>query len=268
MPLSDLEIAQSTKLTPIAEIASKAGLLDSEVEFWGHEISKVGYKALERLRSKEPGKLILVTAMNPTPQGEGKTTVTIGLAQALARLGKKAMLGIRQPSLGPTMGVKGGAAGGGYSQVLPMEEINLHFTGDMYAVEAAHNLLAAMANNDMHHGNPRHIDPRRVRWKRVLDMNDRALRNVVVGLGGTSNGMAHESGFEITAASEVMAILCLSQSIPDLKERLGRIIVAYTVMGEPVTAKDMGAVGAMAAVLKNALKPNLVQSVEGVPAFV
>ncbi len=266
--LSDVEIAQSVSLRPIDEIAEKAGLMAEEVEFWGRNIAKVSLSAVERARKRSPGKLILVTTINPTPFGEGKTTVTIGLAQALARMGKRVSLGIREPSIGPTMGIKGGAAGGGYSQVLPMEEINLHFTGDMHAVSAAHNLLAALVNNHMHHGNPLHIDPRRVVWKRVMDMNDRALRNIVVGLGGPKHGMPHESGFDITAASEIMAILCLARDIPDLKERLGRIITAYTIDGSPVRARDLGGVGAMAALLKNALKPNLVQTVEGVPAFV
>ncbi|MCD6461685.1 MAG: formate--tetrahydrofolate ligase [Thermoplasmata archaeon] len=271
MPLSDVEIAQSVELRPIPEIAEKIGLGEEDIEPWGRNIAKVSLSTLKRIGAGggKRGRLVLVTTINPTPYGEGKTTVTIGLAQALARMGKQVSLGIREPSIGPTMGVKGGAAGGGYSQVLPMEDINLHFTGDMHAISTAHNLLAAMVNNHMHHGNELHLDPRRVVWKRVMDMNDRALRNVVVGLGGEKHGMPHESGFDITAASEIMAVLCLSSGIEDLKERLSRIIVGYPMKGSlPATAGELGAVGAMAALLKNAVKPNLVQTVEGTPAFV
>ncbi len=264
----DYEIAAEAEMRPIEEIAEKAGLLPDEIEPYGKYIAKVSLKAWERIKDREDGKLILVTTINPTPAGEGKTTMTIGLAQALAKLGKKAFIAIREPSLGPVFGIKGGAAGGGYSQVLPMEDINLHFTGDIHAITAAHNLISATLDNHIHFGNKLGIDTRRIVWPRVMDMNDRALRHSVVGLGGTKDGVPHENSFSITAASEIMAILCLSTSIDDLKERISRIIVAYDMKKKPVTVGDLGIVGAVAALLKHAIKPNLVQSIEGVPAFV
>jgi len=265
---SDIEIARSTKLDDIYNIARKIGINSDEVIPCGEYKAKISSKAFDRVKNNRDGKLILVTTINPTPSGEGKTTMTIGLAQALAKLGKKTMLCIREPSLGPTMGMKGGAAGGGYSQVLPMEDINLHFTGDMHAITSAHNLLASLLDNHIHHGDEYHIDPRYIVWPRVLDISDRSLRNVVVGLGGPSDGVPHEVEFAITPASEVMAILCLAKDLKDLKERLGRIIVAYTYNNKPVTASDLKAVGAMAVLLRDTLKPNLVQTIEGVPAFV
>jgi formate--tetrahydrofolate ligase len=265
---SDIEIARSVKLRPIEEIAEKAGLLQSEIIFWGKYKAKVSLDVLKRIGIKKDGKLILVTTVTPTPSGEGKTTITIGLAQALSLIGKKTMLAIREPSLGPIMGVKGGATGGGYSQVLPMEDINLHFTGDMHAITSSHNLLASLLDNHIHHGDLFHIDPRFIVWPRVLDISDRSLRNTVIGLGGPHDGVPHEVEFAITPASEIMAILCLSKNLKDLKERLSRIIVAYTYDNKPVTAGDLKAVGAMAALLKDAFMPNLVQTVEGVPAFV
>jgi formate--tetrahydrofolate ligase len=264
----DVEIAQGIQLKPIQDIAAKIGLAPEDIEMWGNNKAKVLYHVWPRVKDKQDGHLILVTTINPTSTGEGKTTTVIGLTQALAKLGKKAMLSIREPSLGPCMGIKGGAAGGGYSQVLPMEDINLHFTGDMYAVAAAHNLLAAMVDKHMHFGNEMQIDARKIVWPRVIDMNDRSLRRVVVGLGGEAHGVPHEEKFYITAASEIMAILCLADDINDLKERLGRIVVAYTYADKPITAKDMKGVGAMAMLLKHAIKPNLVQTIEGVPAFV
>ncbi|MGA1821737.1 MAG: formate--tetrahydrofolate ligase [Thermoplasmatota archaeon] len=266
--LSDIEIAQKAKLLPIETIAQRAGLKVGEYIRWGGHKAKVKLSALERIGKVPKGKLILVTTTSPTPAGEGKTTMTIGLAQALARQGLRTMLGIREPSMGPVFGIKGGAAGGGYSQVLPMEEINLHFTGDLHAISAAHNLLAAILNNHMHHGNELDIEPRRISWHRVMDMNDRALRQMVIGLGGTKCGVPQEDSFDITAASEVMAILCLAKDMDDLKRRLSNIIVAYTTDKKPVTAGDLGAVGAMALLLRDALQPNLVQTIEGVPAFV
>jgi len=265
---SAIEIARSIKLKPIEEIAKKAGINGDEFTCWGDYKAKVSLGLLERIKNNKNGKLILVTTINPTSEGEGKTTVTIGLSQALAKLNKKTMLGIREPSLGPMMGIKGGATGGGYSQVLPMEDINLHFTGDMHAVTSAHNLLASLLDNHIHHGDAFHIDPRYIVWPRVLDISDRVLRNVVVGLGGPKDGVPHEVEFAITPASEIMAILCLSKDLNDLKKRLGRIIVAYTYDNKPITAKDLKAVGAMAVLLKDAIKPNLVQTIEGVPAFV
>ena len=264
---TDLQIAHEVKLEPIEEIASKIGLKSEEIIPWGEYKAKVSLDVLKRLKRKK-GKLILVTTINPTYEGEGKTTITIGLAQALAKLGKKACATIREPSLGPTMGVKGGGTGGGYSQVLPMEDINLHFTGDMHAITSAHNLLSALLDNHIYHGDKFHVDPRYIVWPRVLDMNDRNLRNVVVGLGGPIDGVPHQERFSITAASEVMAILCLSKNIDELKKKLGKIIVAYTYDEEPITASDLNAVGAMALLLKDAIKPNLVQTVEHVPAFV
>ena len=264
---SDIEIAQATKAKPIAEIAEKAGVPAEYLELYGNYKAKVDYNLL-RNRQHENGKLILVTAINPTPAGEGKTTTTVGLSDALSRLGKKTVVALREPSLGPVFGIKGGAAGGGYAQVIPMEDINLHFTGDFHAIGAANNLLAAMLDAHIHHGNALNIDPRRITWKRVVDMNDRQLRYVVDGLGGKTNGVPREDGFDITVASEVMAIFCLATSITDLKERLGKIVVGYTYDDEPVTAHDLKAEGAMAALLKDALKPNLVQTLEGTPAFV
>jgi len=265
---TDVMIAQKARLDSIYDIGNKIGIQSSELIPWGNYKAKVSLDIWQRVKNKKPGKLILVTTINPTSGGEGKTTVTIGLAQALARLGKKVTLAIRQPSLGPIMGLKGGATGGGYSQVVPRDDINLHFTGDMHAVTLAHNLLSALLDNHIFHGDAFHIDPRYIVWPRVLDVNDRNLRNVVVGLGGALDGIPHQESFAITAASEVMAILCLSLSRDELKERLGRIIAAYTYDDKPVTAKDLRAVGAMAVLLKDAIMPNLVQTLEGVPAFI
>ncbi len=265
--LTDIEIAQSAKIRKIEEIANSIGITNEDLEFYGPYKAKITEEAINRLSKGKDGKLILVTAINPTPAGEGKTTTTIGLGQAMEHIGKKAVIALREPSLGPVFGVKGGAAGGGYSQVIPMEDINLHFTGDMHAITAANNLLCAMLDNHLQQGNVLGIDPRRVTFKRCLDMNDRALRNITIGLGGKSNGVPREDGFIITVASEVMAILCLAKDIDDLKERLGRILVAYTYAGEPVFAKDINAEGAMTALLKDAIKPNLVQTLEGTPAL-
>lgn len=264
---SDIEIAQSVKPKHIREIAAKLGLSDEDIELYGRYKAKVDYNLLKKSTGKK-AKLILTTAINPTPAGEGKTTTTIGVADALSRLGKKTIVAIREPSLGPVFGVKGGAAGGGYSQVIPMEDINLHFTGDLHAISAATNLLAAMVDNHIYQGNELGIDPRRVVWRRAVDMNDRQLRFIVDGLGGKANGMPREDGFDITVASEVMAVFCLAMDIKDLKERLSKIVVAYNRDGAPVTAGDLKAHGAMAALLKDALKPNLVQTLEGTPAFV
>ena len=264
---SDIEIAQSVTPREIGEIASKLGLDEKYLERYGSTKAKVDYNLL-REENHTAGKLVLVTAINPTPAGEGKTTTTIGLADALTSLGKKCAVALREPSLGPVFGVKGGAAGGGYAQVIPMEDINLHFTGDFHAIGAANNLLAAMLDNHIQQGNTLGIDPRRITWKRVVDMNDRQLRFIVDGLGGKANGTPREDGFDITVASEIMAVLCLARDIPDLKERLGRIVVGYTYTGEPVTASQLKTAGAMAALLKDALKPNLVQTLEGTPAFV
>jgi len=265
---SDLEIARATELEPIGDVAERIGIRSGELIPWGRHKSKISPDIWERVQDNQDGRLILVTTITPTHEGEGKTTVTIGLAQALARLGKKTALAIREPSLGPTMGVKGGGTGGGFSQVLPMEDVNLHFTGDLSAITAAHNLLSAMLDNHIYHGDAFHIDPRYIVWPRVLDMNDRNLRNVVVGLGRPVDGIPHQDSFSITAASEVMAILCLSRSIEELKQRLSNIIAAYTYEEEPVTAADLNAVGAMTMLLRDALHPNLVQTVEHVPAFV
>jgi formate--tetrahydrofolate ligase len=265
---SDIEIARTAKFEDIFNIGKKVGIKEGEIIPWGGFKAKISLKIFDRLKKNKDGKLILVTTINPTPEGEGKTTMTIGLAQALAKLGKKTMLCIREPSLGPTMGIKGGAAGGGYSQVVPMEDINLHFTGDMHAITSAHNLLASLLDNHIHHGDAFHIDPRYIVWPRVLDISDRALRKVVVGLGGPKDGVPHEEEFSITPASEIMAILCLSNDLKDLKKRLGKIIVAYTYDNKPITASNLKAVGAMAVLLKDALKPNLVQTIEGVPAFI
>ncbi|MBR2907517.1 MAG: formate--tetrahydrofolate ligase [Clostridia bacterium] len=264
---SDIEIAQSAVMQPITEIATAAGIDDKYLEQYGKYKAKVDYSLLRETNRKD-GKLVLVTAITPTPAGEGKTTTTIGLADGLRRIGKNVMVALREPSLGPVFGIKGGAAGGGYAQVVPMEDINLHFTGDFHAIGAANNLLAAMLDNHIHQGNALGIDPRSITWKRVVDMNDRQLRFVTDGLGGRVNGVPREDGFDITVASEIMAVFCLSSSIEDLKARLGRIVVGYTYNDEPVTAADLKAVGAMAALLKDALKPNLVQTLEGTPAFV
>ncbi len=265
--LTDIEIAQACKLRPITEIAAKAGIPDDVLEPYGKYKAKVDRSLLETSARKN-GKLILVTAITPTPAGEGKTTTTIGLADGLRRIGKNSVVALREPSLGPVFGVKGGAAGGGYAQVVPMEDINLHFTGDFHAIGAANNLLAAMLDNHIQQGNALGIDPRRITWKRCVDMNDRQLRFLVDGLGGKANGTPREDGFDITVASEIMAVFCLASSIADLKERLARIVVGYTYAGKPVTAGDLKAVGAMAALLKDALNPNLVQTLEGTPAFV
>ncbi|MGI6033925.1 MAG: formate--tetrahydrofolate ligase [Coriobacteriales bacterium] len=265
--LSDIEIAQSTKGKPIADIAAKAGIDSEYLELYGNSKAKIDYRCLKDGNDK-PGKLVLVTAINPTPAGEGKTTTTVGLADAMGRLGKNALVALREPSLGPVFGIKGGAAGGGYAQVIPMEDINLHFTGDFHAIGAANNLLAAMLDNHIQQGNELGIDPKTITWKRVVDMNDRQLRNLVDGLGGAKQGVPREDHFQITVASEIMAIFCLATSITDLKERISKIIVAYTYDGKPVTAADLKAQGAMTALLKDALKPNLVQTLEGTPAFV
>jgi len=264
---SDVEIAQEAELEPIGDIAEKIGLSEDDIEPRGDYEAKLSLDTIKDHKDEDHGKLILVTTMTPTRSGEGKTTTSIGLTQAFWKIGEKATLGIREPSIGPTMGIKGGAAGGGNSQVLPMEDINLHFTGDLHAIGIAHNLLSAMINNHMHRGNEMNLDTRKIVWPRVVDMNDRALRNIVVGLGGTSDGMPNESSFGITASSEVMAILCLADGIEDLKERLSDIIIGYTYDRVPVTAGEFGGVGAMAALLKHAIKPNLVQTIEGVPAF-
>ncbi|MBQ5346686.1 MAG: formate--tetrahydrofolate ligase [Ruminococcus sp.] len=264
--LTDIEIAQQAELLPVKEIAKKLDIKESELEPYGHYKAKLSDSLMERLSDKPDGKLILVTAINPTPAGEGKTTTTAGLGQAMAKIGKNAIIALREPSLGPVFGIKGGAAGGGYAQVLPMEDINLHFTGDMHAITAANNLLCAMLDNHMQQGNDLGIDQRRILIKRCLDMNDRALRNVIVGLGGKVNGVPREDHFIITVASEVMAILCLAADIDDLKKRLGNILVAYNYSGEPVYARDLKADGAMTVLLKDAIKPNLVQTLEGTPA--
>ena len=266
MALTDIEIAQQAEVWPISKVAEGLGLTDDELIPYGHHMAKVD---VTKLRDKERrAKLVLVTAINPTPAGEGKTTTSVGLADALRRLGKNAVLALREPSLGPVFGVKGGAAGGGYAQVVPMENINLHFTGDFHAIGAANNLLAAMLDNHIKQGNDLGLDPRRITWKRVVDMNDRQLRNIVCGLGGVANGMPREDGFDITVASEVMACFCLATSIADLKARLGRIVVGYTFDRKPVTAHDLKAEGAMTALLKDAISPNLVQTLEHTPAFV
>ncbi len=265
---TDIEIAQSVKPRPISEIAASCGIGAQYVEQYGNDKAKIDYRLLRDLENRPDGKLILVTAITPTPAGEGKTTTSVGLADALRKLGKNAIAALREPSLGPVFGVKGGAAGGGYAQVIPMEDINLHFTGDFHAIGAANNLLAAMLDNHIQQGNALGIDVKKIVWKRCVDMNDRQLRNIVDGLGGRMQGVPREDGFEITVASEVMAVLCLASGITDLKERLGRIIVAYTYDNRPVTAHDLKAEGAMAALLKDALKPNLVQTLEGTPAFI
>ena len=265
--LSDIEIAQQAKMQKITEIAKAAGIDEKYVEQYGNYKAKIDYSLLKESKRGD-GKLILVTAITPTPAGEGKTTTTIGLADGLKKIGKNVVVALREPSLGPVFGVKGGAAGGGYAQVVPMEDINLHFTGDFHAIGAANNLLAAMLDNHIHQGNELNIDPRKITWKRCVDMNDRQLRFVVDGLGGSKNGVPREDGYDITVASEIMAVFCLADGIKDLKERLSRIVVAYTYDDKPVTAGDLKAVGAMAALLKDALKPNLVQTLEGTPTFV
>lgn len=265
---SDLEIARAATLRPIGEIAARAGIPDAALEPYGKTKAKVALDFCAEAAARKQGRLVLVTGISPTPAGEGKTTTTVGLSDALNRIGAKAMVCLREPSLGPCFGVKGGAAGGGYAQIVPMEDINLHFTGDFHAITSAHNLLAAMLDNSLHWGNGARIDARRITWRRVLDMNDRALRNTVIGLGGPAHGVPREDGFDITVASEVMAILCLSQSLPELQERLARIVVGWRADGSAVTAKDLKADGAMAVLLRDALAPNLVQTLEGTPAFV
>lgn len=266
--LSDIEIAQNAKMKHIRDIAASIGIEEDELEYYGKYKAKMAYDLWDRVKDNKDGKLVLVTAINPTPAGEGKTTTTIGLGDAFTKMGKKCVLALREPSLGPVMGVKGGAAGGGYSQVVPMEDINLHFTGDMHAITAANNLLSAMIDNHIHQGNELDIDVTNIVWKRVVDTNDRALRNIVVGMGGKINGVPREDGFMITVASEVMAILCLASDLDDLKKRLGDIIIGYNRAGEPVKASDLNAQGAMAALLKDAIKPNLVQTLEHTPCFI
>ena len=265
---SDIEIAQNSKMLPIIEVAKKINLTEDDIELYGKYKAKISLDILNNIDSRKDGKLILVTAINPTPAGEGKSTVTIGLGQALCKIGKNAIIALREPSLGPVFGIKGGAAGGGYSQVVPMEDINLHFTGDMHAITSANNLLSAIIDNHIHQGNDLRIDSRRIVFKRVLDMNDRALRQVVVGLGGKPNGFLREDGFTITVASEIMAILCLSRDLMDMKERLGKILVAYNLDGEPVYCKDLKVEGAMAMLMKDAIKPNLVQTLDNTPAII
>ena len=266
--LSDIEIAQQAKMQKITDVAAKLGISEDDIELYGRYKAKLSMDLIRRMEGEKPGKLVLVTAITPTPAGEGKSTTTVGLAQGLHKIGKKVIVALREPSLGPCMGIKGGAAGGGYSQVVPMEDINLHFTGDFHAITSAHMLLSAMLDNHIQQGNALNIDPRRIVWKRVVDMNDRELRNIVVGLGGKAHGVPRQDGFDITVASEVMAILCLANSLHDLKERLSKIIVAYDYSGNPVTAGQIKAHGAMAALLKDAIKPNLVQTLENVPAII
>ena len=265
---TDVQIAQEAKMLPISEIAGSLGITEDELDLYGKYKAKVSLDVLSRLEDKPDGKLILVTAINPTPAGEGKTTMNVGLSMGLNKIGKKTITALREPSLGPVFGVKGGAAGGGYAQVVPMEDINLHFTGDFHAITSAHNLLAAMLDNHLHQGNALDIDPKKVVWRRVLDMNDRSLRNVIVGLGGKPDGFVRQTGFDITVASEIMAILCLATSVSDLKERLSKMVVAYNKSGEAVTAGDLEATGAMALLLKDAIQPNLVQTLENTPAFI
>ena len=266
--LTDVQIAQSAQMKPIKEIAAGLGLVEDDLELYGKYKAKISLEAISKVKENEDGKLILVTAINPTPAGEGKTTTMIGLSQALNKLGKKSIVAMREPSLGPCFGVKGGAAGGGYAQVVPMEDINLHFTGDIHAITTANNLIAAMLDNSIQQGNPLDIDTRQIVWKRVVDLNDRALRHIVVGLGGKVNGVPREDGFDISVASEVMAILCLATSLEDLKQRAGRMIVAYNHAGEPVTVDDIKATGAVTLLLKDAIKPNLVQTLDHTPVFV
>ncbi len=265
--MTDIEIAQSAKMLHIGKVAEKLGLSEDDIEYYGKYKAKISSDVYDKLKDKKDGKLVLVTAINPTPAGEGKTTITVGLGQAMNKIGKNCAIALREPSLGPVMGVKGGAAGGGYAQVVPMEDINLHFTGDMHAITAAHNLLAALLDNHIKQGNALNIDTTKIVFKRVMDMNDRALRNIVIGLGGKINGVPREDGFMITVASEVMAVLCLANSLQDLKKRLGKIIVAYNMNGEPVTAADLKADGAMTLLMKDAIKPNLVQTLENTPCL-
>lgn len=268
MVKSDIEIAQASSMKAITDIAAKAGISSDDIEQYGKYKAKITFEALDKLQKNDNGKLILVTAINPTPAGEGKSTVTIGLGDALNQLGQKAMIALREPSLGPVMGIKGGAAGGGYAQVLPMEDINLHFTGDLHAITTANNAIAALLDNHIHQGNVLNIDPRRVIWKRVVDLNDRELRQIIAGLGSPMNGVPREDGFDITVASEIMAVFCLATSIDNLKARLAKIVVAYTYDRKPVTVGDLEIQGAITVLLKDALKPNLVQTIEGTPAFV
>ena len=265
---TDIEIAQEARMKPIVDVAQSLDLLEDEIELYGKYKAKINLSAWDRLKDQPNGKLILVTAINPTPAGEGKTTTTVGLGQAMSKIGKKAMIALREPSLGPCFGIKGGAAGGGYAQVVPMEDINLHFTGDFHAITTAHNLLAALLDNHIQQGNLLNIDPRQVVFRRVMDMNDRSLRKIIIGLGGRTEGVPRENGFDITVASEIMAILCLSNDLMDLKERFGRIVVAYTYEGKAITAHDLEAEGAMALLMKDAIKPNLVQTLENTPVFI
>jgi formate--tetrahydrofolate ligase len=265
--LTDIEIAQQCKMNPILEVAKNLGINSDELELYGNYKAKLSDSIYNRLKGKKDGKLILVTAINPTPAGEGKTTTTVGLGQAMSKIGKNSIIALREPSLGPVMGIKGGAAGGGYAQVVPMEDINLHFTGDMHAITSANNLLSAIIDNHIQQGNLLGIDPRQIIWKRAMDMNDRALRNIIVGLGGKANGVPREDGFNITVASEIMAILCLASDLTDLKTRLGRVIIGYSYDNKAITAKDLKADGAMTLLLKDAIKPNLVQTLEGTPAI-
>ncbi|TYS18857.1 formate--tetrahydrofolate ligase [Rossellomorea vietnamensis] len=266
--LSDIEIAQKAEMLPILDIAGSLGLQEEDIELYGKYKAKLSYETLKKLEGRQDGKLILVTSINPTPAGEGKSTVTVGLGDALNSINKKTMIALREPSLGPTMGVKGGAAGGGYAQVLPMEDINLHFTGDIHAITTANNALAAMIDNHMHQGNELEIDQRRITWKRALDMNDRALRQIIIGLGGPVQGVPREDGFDITVASEIMAVLCLANDLDDLKNRLGSMVIAYNIHKEPVTVQQLGVAGALTMLLKDAMKPNLVQTIEHTPALV
>jgi formate--tetrahydrofolate ligase len=268
MMKSDIEIAQTATMTPITEIAEKVGLSFDDIELYGKYKAKLPLDVLKKFETNKEGKLILVTSINPTPAGEGKSTVTVGLADAFAQKGTRVMVALREPSLGPVMGVKGGAAGGGYAQVLPMEDINLHFTGDIHAITTANNAIAAFLDNSLHQGNPLQIDPRRIIWKRVLDLNDRALRHVTIGLGGPLNGVPREDGFDITVASEIMAVLCLATSLEDLKQRLAKIVIAQRYDRKPVTVGDLGVAGAITMLLKDAIKPNLVQTIEGTPALI
>ena len=263
---TDIEIARESKKLPITEIAEKIGIKEEDLELYGKYKAKISQSFINNLQNNKDGKLVLVTAINPTPAGEGKTTTTIGLGQALWKLGKKSIIALREPSLGPCFGMKGGATGGGYAQVVPMEDINLHFTGDIHAITAAHNLLASMIDNHIYHGNKLNIDTNNIKWKRVLDLNDRSLRNIVIGLN--NNGKCREDGFMITVASEIMAILCLATDIHNLKEMVGNILVAYNTQGEPIYAKDLKAEGSLAVLLKDAIKPNLVQTLEGTPAII
>ena len=265
---SDIEIAQEAEMLNIKEIAAKVGITEDDLELYGKYKAKLTDEVYESVKNRENGKLILVTAINPTPAGEGKTTISIGLTEAMNKMGKKTMAALREPSLGPCFGIKGGAAGGGYAQVVPMEDLNLHFTGDFHAITSANNLLAAMLDNHIHHGNELRIDTKRVVWKRCLDMNDRALRNIVIGMGEKTDGVVRQDHFIITVASEIMAILCLAEDMKDLKERLGKIIVAYNMDGDPVTADDLKATGSMAVLLKDAIKPNMVQTLEHTPVLV